>query len=185
VSEVEPFNGTLAAPKALMMTGGATTVMDALDVLPVPPSVEVIATLLFFIPAVVPVTLTDTVQLALAASVPAERLTEPEPPTAVPVPPQVSLRFGVDAITRPAGRVSVNVTPFKVTVVFGLVMLKVKLVVPFKGMFAAPKDLVIVGGEATVRFAVAVFPVPPLVEVTFPVVLVYWPELAPVTVTLN
>jgi len=38
---------------------------------------------------------------------------------------------------------------------------------------------------ATVRFAEAVLPVPPLVEVTFPVVLVNWPAAAPVTVTLN
>ena len=43
----------LAAPNALMMTGGATTVMEALEVLPVPPSVEVTCTLLFFTPAVV------------------------------------------------------------------------------------------------------------------------------------
>src|SRR5262249_47567774 len=40
-------------------------------------------------------------------------------------------------------------------------------------------------GDATVRFAVAVLPVPPLVELTFPVVLVYWPEAAPVTITVN
>jgi hypothetical protein len=38
---VEPFNGMLAAPKALIMTGAPTTVIDALDVFPVPPSVEV------------------------------------------------------------------------------------------------------------------------------------------------
>ena len=41
LSEVEPFSGMLAAPKALMITGGPTTVMEAFDVLPVPPSVEV------------------------------------------------------------------------------------------------------------------------------------------------
>jgi hypothetical protein len=39
-------------------------------------------------------------------------------------------------------------------------------------MLAAPKLLVIVGGAATVRFAEAVLPVPPLVDVTLPVVLV-------------
>ena len=38
---VEPFSGMLAAPKALMITGGPTTVIDALEVLPVPPSVDV------------------------------------------------------------------------------------------------------------------------------------------------
>src|SRR5262245_28919998 len=64
-------------------------------------------------------------------------------------------------------------------------MLNVSEVVPFNGMLAAPKVLVIDGGLATVRFAVAVLPVPPLTEVTAPVVLVYWPETAPVTVTEN
>jgi hypothetical protein len=54
VSEVEPFSGMLAAPNALAIVGGATTVIEALDVLPVPPSVEVTWTLLFFTPAVVP-----------------------------------------------------------------------------------------------------------------------------------
>ena len=52
-------------------------------------------------------------------------------------------------------------------------------------MLAAPNALVIDGGVATVKLAEAVLPVPPLVEVTFPVVLVYCPEAAPVTVTLN
>src|SRR5215469_9041318 len=37
---VEPFSGMLAAPKTLAMLGGATTVIEALDVLPVPPLVE-------------------------------------------------------------------------------------------------------------------------------------------------
>src|SRR5262249_37185 len=41
------------------------------------------------------------------------------------------------------------------------------------------------GGVPTVGFGVAVLPVPPLVEVTAPVVLVYWPDAAPVTVTEN
>src|SRR6266853_4647254 len=104
VSEVEPFSGMLAAPNALIMTGGATTVMEALEVFPVPPSVEVTWTLLFFTPAVVPVTLTENVHDPLVVRVPPERLTEPEPDTAVAVPPQVLFNaFGV-AITSPAGK---------------------------------------------------------------------------------
>src|SRR5262249_9788922 len=75
--------------------------------------------------------------------------------------------------------------PFNVTFVFGLLMLNVSDVVPFSGMLAAPKALLIDGGLATVKLAVAVLPVPPLVEVTAPVVLVYCPEAAPVTVTEN
>src|SRR5215831_19757906 len=131
---VEPFKGIEAAPKALMITGGATTVIEAFEVLPVPPSVEVTWTLLFFTPAVVPCTSTETVQGELAASVPPERLTVPAPPVAVAVPPQLLVRFGVEATTRPAGRLSVKASPFKVTPVLGLVMLKVNEVVPFNGM---------------------------------------------------
>jgi hypothetical protein len=48
VSEVEPFSGMLAAPNALPIAGGATTVTEAVDVFPVPPSFEFAATLLFF-----------------------------------------------------------------------------------------------------------------------------------------
>jgi len=113
------------------------------------------------------------VQEALAASVPAERTTLDEPAAAVAVPPQVLVRFVVEATTNPAGRLSVNAKPESATLVFGLVMLKVSEVVPFSGMLAAPNALLIDGGEATVRLAVAVLPVPPLVEVTAPVVLVY------------
>src|SRR5689334_20391007 len=166
----------LAAPNALMMTGGATTVIEALDVFPVPPSVDVTCTLLFFTPAVVPFTLTETLQEPLCATVPPERLMEPAPATAVAVPPQVLLRVGGVATTSPAGRLSVKATPVSERLVFGLLMVKVSEVVPFSGIVAAPKAFVIVAGVATVRFAVAVLPVPPLVEVTLPVVLVNWPE---------
>ena len=109
----------------------------------------------------------------MLARVAPERLTLPEPATAVIVPPpQEPVRpFGVET-TRPAGRVSVNATPVSEIVVFGLLMVKLSEVLPFTGMEAAPNDLVIVGGVATLRFAVAVLPVPPFVEVTLPVVLV-------------
>jgi hypothetical protein len=115
LSDVEPFSGMLAAPNALLITGAPTTVMLAFEVLPVPPSVELTVTLLFFTPAVVPCTLTDTVHDALAASVPADRLTELDPATEVAVPPQVLFRFGVAAMTMPAGRLSVNASPFNAT----------------------------------------------------------------------
>ncbi len=86
---------------------------------------------MFFTPAVVPCTLTDTAQLTLADRVPPDKLTEDEPATAVAVPPQVLFRlFGVATIN-PAGRLSVKASPFRVTFVFGLVMLNVRLVVPF------------------------------------------------------
>ncbi len=170
---VEPFSGMLAAPNALIMTGAPTTVMEAFDVLPVPPSVEVTCTLLFFTPAVVPWTFTETVQLALAANVPADKLTEPDPAAAVAVPPHVLFRFGVEATTSPAGKLSVKAIPVRLRLVFGFWMVNVSEVVPFSGICAAPNAFVIAGGVATVKLAEAVLPVPPLVEVTFPVVLVY------------
>src|SRR6185312_12915224 len=101
------------------IVGAATTVMEAFEVFPVPPSVDVTVTELFFTPAVVPVTLTETVQLALAASVPADKLTDPDPATAVAVPPQLLVKLGVEATTNPAGRLSVKAMPFSVTFVFG------------------------------------------------------------------
>ena len=117
--------------------------MEAFDVLPVPPSVDVTWTLLFFTPAVVPCTLTETVQLALAANVPAERLMLPDPATAVAVPPQVLFKpLGV-ATTNPAGRLSVKAMPVSARLVLGFWMVNVSEVVPFSGMLAAPKALVI------------------------------------------
>ncbi len=51
---MEPFSGMLAAPNALVITGGALTVIEAFAVLLGPVSAEVTFTLLFFTPAVVP-----------------------------------------------------------------------------------------------------------------------------------
>ena len=115
---MEPFSGMLAAPKALMITGGEVTVMEALDVLPGPLSVAVTVTELFFTPPVVPVTFTLKVQEVVLARVAPERLTLPEPATAVMVPPpQEPVRpFGVET-TRPAGRVSLKPTPVRAVVV--------------------------------------------------------------------
>src|SRR5215831_212220 len=149
VTVVVPFNGIEAAPNALLMVGGATTVTVAFDVLPVPALVEVACTLLFLVPAVVPWTSTETVQLAPGARLTPVKLTEDEPATAVAVPPQVLLRFGVEATTKPAGRLSVKATPFNVKFVLVLEIVKVRLVVPFSGMVAAPKALAIDGGLMT------------------------------------
>src|SRR5262249_7213640 len=68
VKLVEPFKGIEAAPNALLMVGGATTVIEAFDVLPVPPLVDVTCTLLFFAPAVVPCTFSETVQFEFGAT---------------------------------------------------------------------------------------------------------------------
>jgi hypothetical protein len=185
VSVVLRFRGMLDAPNAFEMVGGATTVMLAVPAAPLPVSVELAVVELFFTPAVVPVTFSLTLQNALAAKLPPLRLKLPLPLVApVTVPPQLLLDPPAATVS-PAGRLSVNETPVRARLVLLLVIVSDKLVVPLSGMVVAPKDLLTLGGVATVRFAEAVLPVPPLVEVTLPVVLVNWPDAAPVTVTLN
>src|SRR5260221_167751 len=155
VSEVEPFSGMLAAPNALMMTGGVATLRLAVAVLPVPPLVEVtLPVVLTKFPEAVPVMLTVKVQVLLAAIVPPVSEMLPEPATAVAVPPQVLVRpLGV-ATTRPAGRGSVKATPAcGAALVAGLVVEKVSEVAPFRGTAAAPKVLAIDGGATTLIMA--------------------------------
>jgi hypothetical protein len=164
VTVVVPFSGMLAAPNAFEIVGGATTVIDAFEVLPVPALVEVAWTLLFFTPAVVPVTFTEIVQLAAGARVAPDKLTEEDPATAVAVPLHVLVRpLGV-ATTNPAGRLSVKATPLIVRFAFVLLSVKVRLVVPFSGIVAAPNALAIVGGLMTVRLAEESALVPAAVE---------------------
>ena len=152
-------------------------------VAPGPLSLAVITpVVLLFSPVVVPVTLSEMLHEPLDVTVPAARLTDPEPATAVVVPPQLLLRpLGV-ATTNPAGSVSLNATPLR-PIVFGLLMVKLRLVLAFTGIEVAPKALLIVGGLATVMLADAVLPVPPFVEVTAPVVLFFTPDVVPVTFT--
>ena len=59
VNVVLPFSGTVAAPKDFVIVGGAMTVYRGIERLPLPAVVEVTETLLFFAPAVVPVTFTE------------------------------------------------------------------------------------------------------------------------------
>src|SRR5262249_49316662 len=111
--------------------------------------------------------------------------TLPEPAVAVTVPPHAPVRpFGVET-TIPAGSVSVTATPVSAVDAFGLVIVNVRLVEPLTGIVAAPNAFTIDGADETVRLAEAVWRVPPFVDVTLPVVLVYKPATAPVTVTLN
>ena len=160
LSVVLPPTGIEAAPKDLVSVGGVYTFVEALAVLPVPPLVEVTVTLLFFSPAVVPVTFTENVHAPLAARVAPARLTVPEPAVAVIVPPpQVPLNpFGV-ATTSPAGSVSVKATPVKAVNVSRFVIANVREVDPFSGMVAAPKVLVMLGCATTASGAEAAVPV--------------------------
>jgi len=133
---------------------------------------------LFLTPAVVPVTSTEKLQVDPAAgdavSVPPDKLMLPLPATAVIVPlPQEPLMFGVAATTTPAGRLSVNATPLSALNVFEFAMVKLSVLLALSATLVGLNDLVMVGGATTVTLADAVLPVPPLVELTAPVVLVY------------
>jgi len=188
LSVLLPLTATLVGLKALLMVGGATTVkLAVLLVAPAPDSVELIAPVVFdLVPAVVPVTFTLMEHEPLDASVPPVKLMVLEPAVSDTVPVHVVLApLGVDT-TKPPGRLSVKATPVSAKLEFGLLMLNVKLVEPFSGIVAAPKALLMVGGVATVRVAVLLVPpVPPLVELTLPVVLGLEPEVVAVTFTLT
>jgi hypothetical protein len=141
-----PFGAMPLGLKLLVAVGGATTARLAFDVFPVPASVEVIVTLLSFEPAVVPVTLIDTTHDVAAARLAPDKLTEEDPSAAVAVPSQVVVRLpGVDT-TSPAGRLSVNARPFTDRAPSVFVMVKLKLVEPFRGIVVAPNAFTMEGG---------------------------------------
>ena len=175
---------TWAAPNALVIAGGATTVMVVDAVEPVPPSVEVTGlVVLVFAPAVVPVTLTWKTQNVAGptlapASVMALAVVVIEPPSQVPISP-----LG-EATARPAGRVSVKPTPVSVVAPLGLLTVNCSIVVPLSGTVAAPNTLEIVGGATTVMVPDA--PAPgPASDSTPEVVFVFTPAVRPVTSTLS
>jgi hypothetical protein len=189
VSEVVPPTGIEAAPNATVTVGGIKelTVMVAVAVFPVPPLVEVTAdVVLVFVPAVVALTLNAIVHDTPAATDPPVSVTVPLPAVAVAVPPQVLLSPGEVATTSPAGNASLKARPASAVPPLGLVMVKVSEVEPLTGIDAAPNALLIDGGESAVAVivAVAVLPVPPLVELTGPVVLVKTPAVVGLTLTV-
>ena len=119
------------------------------------------------------VTLAETAQLLLAAMEPPVRLMLVAFAVAVKVPPQLLVAFGVLATVSPEGKLSLTATPVSATgLVAGLVMVRVSVEVPPARMGEVPNPLVIVGGASALKVAEAVRPVPPLVELTVPVVLV-------------
>src|SRR5260370_26334094 len=136
--------------KALAIEGGATTVMEAEAVPPAPPSVELtLPVVLFWVPALVPVTLTENVHPLLAPRLAPDKLMLLLVATAVIVPPpQLPVKPLGFATTRPAGNVSLKPTPVSADV-FGLLIVKPSEVVPFNAMLAAPKILLMVGGAMT------------------------------------
>lgn len=131
------------------------TSTSAVEVLPVPPLVELTVTEFVLSPTVVPMTVTLKEQLAPTAS---------EPPLSemvsckgalfvtVSVPPHCEL----DEVTTssPAGRVSVKLTPVNIVAVLGLLIVNVSAVeLPVKMGFAV-KALLMTGGATTVKEAV-------------------------------
>ncbi len=102
----------------------------------------------------------------------------------VPPPHAPERPFGVET-TKPAGSVSVNETLLIGKTVLAFVIVNDKGVEPFNWMLAAPKALVKVGALMTFKVAVAVFPLPPLVEPTAPVALVLAPSVVPLTSILT
>ena len=173
--------------KRLMAGAGSLTSTLAVDVLPVPPLVELTVTELVLRPVVVPCTLSVMVQDAPANKLAPLRLTVEEPAVAVAVPPQVFDKpLGV-ATTKPLGRESVKLTPVNVTRVLGLLMENVRLVVLPVRMELAPKDLAITGGATTVSeevpYPVEVVLGPVSVEVMASLIFVYCPATFPNTLT--
>lgn len=181
VKLVVPFTATVPAPNALLTDGGATISRLAVAEFPVPASLLVTAeVVLFAVPATFPVTFTENVQLPAAISVPPVRLIPLPEAAIVPVPQLPVSPFGLDT-ARLLGKVSVKPTPLSATVAFGFVTVKLRLVVPFSGMLDAPNDLLNDGGASTVMLAMAVFPVPALLELTV-ALLFLTPAVVPSTV---
>jgi hypothetical protein len=155
----------------LLIAGGDTTVMPAVAVLPVPPLLDDTFPVVFvYTPAVVPVTVTLKVQGTPGAT--EAPLNEMVRVAALVVSVPLQVGEVESATSNPAGKVSLKPTPLSVVVVFGLVIVNVNVDVLPCGIDAGLNDLLITGAPTTVRLADAVLPVPPLLEVTFPVVFV-------------
>src|SRR5262249_17699623 len=129
---------------------------------------------------------TWTVQDELALSVPPLKLTVVSPALPVNVPPQVEPAFGTLATCNPEGRISLKIIPCSVVPVFGLVMVKVIVAVPLRGMVVALNALLIVGGPTTVSTAwLLAAPVPPSFEAGPLAVLLFAPAVVPLMLTVS
>src|SRR5262249_1722473 len=185
-----PFAAIAVGLKAFAIEGGVTTAIEAAAVPPVmgtsspEPSSNWALTaplVLFLVPALVPVTFTETVHqptggivTKLIAMLLAPGLAVTVGLTHVPARP-----LGL-ATTRPAGRLSFSAVLTSVVLEFGFVKLKVSEVVPFRGTLAAPKALLTVGGWTTSTNTVLLkLPAPLSLALTGPVVFARVP--VPVT----
>src|SRR5215469_16012105 len=165
----------VAAPNAFAIVGALTTA-TLLDV--------TLLVVLVKLPRALPVTVTLKLHVWPGAMLaPTRVMLVGLVRVTVPPPQSVALALGT---VRPTGRVSLKPTPMSVSgLIAGLVMMNCSAVVAFSAITLGLKDVVRVGGPSTLRPAEAVLPVPPLVDVAAPVVLVYAPAAAPVTVTVK
>src|SRR5581483_3004834 len=134
----------------LMAGAGSFTSTVAVEVLPVPPLVELTVTVLVLRPVVVPVTVTLKEQLPPPLiEPPLSDMVDGE--VVVNVPPHCE--EDELAIVKPLGRVSVKLTPVSPVEVLGLLMEKVSVVVLPVKIGLAVKDLAMTGGSTTVMLA--------------------------------
>ena len=156
--------------------GGVKTSSTALGPVVIPALVvDIVDVWLKNDPADAAVTATDTVQTPLATIPPPENAREEPPAMAVTTgePQPLVITFGIAALTSPPGYGSVNARPVMAEPAFGFVTVMVIVDVP-PGIIATGENaFVAVGGVRVVTFSVAVAgaPVPPFVELIFPVVL--------------
>ena len=148
----------LAAPKALT-TVGATSVMvrlafAAAALLPFEVCSAPAAIVLVYVPPSVPVTSTWKVQVpgvrptAAGIERPTGSVTEFAPVVTAPAPVHVVLAFGVPAIARPAGSVSVSAAESVAALEFALVSVTVSVEVPPEAIGLVPKAFATVGAAA-------------------------------------
>ena len=134
---------------------------------------------MFFVPTLAPCIPTEKEQELAAGRLDAAMLIVLPPAFAVILPAQLLLRLLGVATTKPAGNVSLIETLLNANAEFGFASVKVREVIPLKGIAAAPKTFVIVGANGvgtTARLAVLlVLPGPLSVAEIGPVVLLSVP----------
>lgn len=137
-----------------------------------PPSVEVtLLVTLFFVPGVAPVTVTLIVHELLGATLAVETVMTFEAMFIIPGAVASHTCDEAFGAVRPAGKLSVNPIAVSLTFTLGLIIVNVSVLVEPNGILVGAKAFVKVGGAATVKLTVLLgVPVPPLVELTGPVV---------------
>jgi hypothetical protein len=151
---VTGVNGVAALPTVSVVLGTACVVVNAgftvrvadVPATPVPDSVALGTPVgMVLEPDVLDVTSTLKVQVPLAASVPPETESEVAPAMGEKLP-QVELAFGVEATVTPLGKETLSATPDN-ALAFGLVRVKVSVLVPPTVIVVGLADTVTVGGS--------------------------------------